>query len=373
MNISVIGGGNVGTLIAGEFTKKNNKVTIYTRDVTKWCKEDIIVFERDLDIEYSYTPYKITSDIQEAVKDAQLIIITLPSFAIKDFIKNAKEYIKSGTIIGIYPGTGANEFEFSELLDKECVIFGTQRICSVVRLKEYGKYVVTSGKRKKMYIGVIPQKNGEMVRELFSRLFDIETTLLPNYLNVTLTPSNPILHPSRLYSLFKEYSDGVKYDRIPLFYEEWNDESSQILINCDKELHDVLDKISIDTSYIRPLLEHYESTNYIEMTNKIRSINSFKGIKTPCINEDGKFIPDLQSRYFTADIPYGLIVIKAFAMIYSVDTPTIDLIINWYQQIVNKKYINFENNTLGEDSINLNLPQIYGLNTEEKIIKFYSR
>jgi len=373
MNISVIGGGNVGTLIAGQFTSKGHKVTIYTRDVKKWSKDKITVFDCDLNKEYSYIPYRITSNVKEAVMNAALIIITLPSFAIKNFIVSAKDYIKKGTIVGIYPGTGANEFECGELIDKGCIIFGTQRICSVVRLKKYGKYVVTSGKRKKMYIGVIPIKYGEEIRSLFSELFDIETILLPNYLNVTLTPSNPILHPSRLYSLFKDYKAGIKYDRVPLFYEEWNDESSQILINCDKELHNVLNKISLDTSYIRPILEHYESTNYIEMTNKIRSISSFKGLKTPCIKESDRFIPDLQSRYFTADIPYGLIVIKSFAMIYSVNTPTIDLIISWYQQIVNKDYINLKSNTLVEDSIDLNLPQLYGLNNDEKIIKFYSR
>jgi len=60
-------------------------------------------------------------------------------------------------------------------------------------------------------------------------------------------------------------------------------------------------------------------------------------------------------------------------MIYSVNTPTIDLIISWYQQIVNKDYINLKSNTLVEDSIDLNLPQLYGLNNDEKIIKFYSR
>ena len=43
MNITVVGGGNVGTLIAGQLTLKGNKVTIYTRDVSKWSNEITIL------------------------------------------------------------------------------------------------------------------------------------------------------------------------------------------------------------------------------------------------------------------------------------------------------------------------------------------
>lgn len=372
MNITVVGGGNVGTLIAGQLTLKGNKVTIYTRNVSKWSKE-ITIFDVDTNKEYIYSPFKITNNIFEAVNSADIIFITLPALAIKQFIKNAEKYIKKGTIIGIYPGTGANEIVCSELFDNKCIIFGTQRICSVVRLKEYGKYVITSGKRNTMYIGVLPISHGEKIRKLFSELFEIDTVLLPNYLNVTLTPSNPILHPSRLYSIFKDYYFGKVYDKIPLFYEDWTDESSKLLINCDLELHTILNKMSLDTSYIKPLLEHYESNNYTELTNKIRSIKSFKGLETPSKKIDNGYIPDLNSRYFTADIPYGLIIIKSFGILYSVNTPNINIIIDWYQKIVNKEYIILSNDTLGKDAIELNLPQLYGINSDIKVKKFYSK
>lgn len=84
-------------------------------------------------------------------------------------------------------------------------------------------------------------------------------------------------------------------------------------------------------------------------------------------------MPDLSSRYFTADIPYGLIIIKAFAVIYSVDTPTIDIIIDWYQKITNKNYIDLSKNIFGEDSIDLNLPQLYGIDSDAKVKEFYGK
>ena len=38
MNITIIGGGNVGTLMAAEFASKGHRVTIYTSGPEKWEK-----------------------------------------------------------------------------------------------------------------------------------------------------------------------------------------------------------------------------------------------------------------------------------------------------------------------------------------------
>lgn len=371
MKITVVGGGNVGTLVAGEFTKKGNEVTIYTRDKSKWS-DKITVLDRDTDSEYTYTPYKITEDIKEAVSEAEIVFVTMPAMAIKKFILSCQEYIRPNTWVGFYPGTGGIEFICSELIKKGCVIFGTQRISSVIRLKKYGEYVITSGKRKELFLGTIPQNMVNVVSDKMSELLDIKINALPNYLNVTLIPSNPILHPSRLYSIFKDYEKNMVYENVPMFYENWNDDSSKCLISCDEELHKILDVIKMDTSYIRPLLEHYESTDYKSLTKKICSINSFKGITTPSLKVDGGYIPDFNDRYFTADFPYGLIIIKAFGLICNIMTPNIDKIILWYQNIVGKEYINFSLNTLGRDSYELSLPQLYGINTVLEIEKYYT-
>ncbi len=370
MNICVIGGGNVGTLISAQLTKRNNKVKLYTRNLSKWSNE-ITVYDEDINCIIKEKIYKITDNLKEAINEAEFIIITIPSFAQKDLIGKLVELELKNTIICFYPGTGGGELLCENLVRNNVTICGVQRICSVARLIEYGRSVKTVGKRKKMYIGCIPYKNGEMVRSIFEKLFDISTELLPNYLNVTLTPSNPILHPSRLYVIFKDYDSIKTYNHIPLFYEDWDNESSELLIKCDVELHLIIKKLkNIDLSKVRPLLEHYESNNKIELTNKIRSITGFKGIKTPSIKKDDKYLPDLESRYFTADIPYGLLIIKDFALITKTKTPNIDNILFWYQRIVNKKYLIDENN-LGPDSYFINLPSNYGLDSVSKIEKFY--
>jgi hypothetical protein len=52
-------------------------------------------------------------------------------------------------------------------------------------------------------------------------------------------------------------------------------------------------------------------------------------------------IPDLHSRYCTADFPYGLTVIRQIAEIAGVDTPYINRLLDWYDgiAIINDKLI----------------------------------
>ena len=69
------------------------------------------------------------------------------------------------------------------------------------------------------------------------------------------------------------------------------------------------------------------------MTKKISSIAAFKGLKTPAVETNGLLIPDLHSRYFTADFSYGLTIIKQIGVLAGVSTPNIDSTMDWYKRI----------------------------------------
>ena len=55
------------------------------------------------------------------------------------------------------------------------------------------------------------------------------------------------------------------------------------------------------------------------------------------VSVEGGFIPDLHSRYFTADFSYGLTIIKQIADIAGVRTPNIDETMAWYKDIAIEK------------------------------------
>ena len=79
---------------------------------------------------------------------------------------------------------------------------------------------------------------------------------------------------------------------------------------------------------------------------------------------------DLNSRYFIEDLDFGLCIIKAFAEICEVDTPTVDKVIYWAQNLLNKDYL-VNGKLQGKDAKNLITPQNKGINTKEELIEYY--
>lgn len=182
----------------------------------------------------------------------------------------------------------------------------------------------------------IPASFNQIAADFLAECYGLPVFPLSNYLNITLINSNPILHTSRLYTIFKDYSPGKTYATLPLFYEEWSLESSELLENMDAELFAIIAKLSgkdLAVNEITTLLEHYESTNALELTNKLNSIHSLKGLKTPAIvHSDKSLSPDFDSRYFIANYPFGLDILISFGQCAEVPTTNMLKVSDWYHK-----------------------------------------
>lgn len=370
MNITIIGGGNIGTALVGEFSGKDHNVILYSSKVKDFGKK-IQVYEDNGN--YISKGFTVTDNMKQAVAQSELIINTVPANAVKRIADEMLEYIKPRVKILFVPGLGGMEFIFSKHIEKGAVLLGLQRVPAVYRLIEKGKSVKVSGRRKEgLFLGTIPAADaGECAKEM-EELFEMPCTALPSYLCVTLTPSNPILHTSRLYGLFKDYKKGTFYDKNILFYQEWDNVSSDILFKCDQELQDLIKELSeLDLSSVRSLRLHYESETVEALTKKITSIPSFAGLTSPMIEvEEDKWIPDWESRYFKADFPYGLAIIKGLAEILNVEVPTIDKVLLWYSEATGKEY--YKNGRFcGKDLENTGIPQNYGYSSKEDLLAVY--
>ena len=337
MNITIVGGGNIGTQFATHCAEKGHKVTIFT---TKF-----LLFDRTLKIIDSLNNVIHFGEIQLATDDAKLafsnadmVFITTPAFMANSMADIIYPYIKNNACIVLVPGIGGMECAFHNFLSKGCSIYGLQRVPSVARLVEYGKVVCAEGYRDTLFLGALPSAAAPACCKIIEGIFDMPCKPLPNFLNLTLTPSNPILHTSRLYSLFKDYSKGVVYDKVPLFYEEWDIQTSEILLPCDQEVQDICSTLSdFDLSFVKSLKIHYESQNAQQLTNKITSIKSFQGLLTPMKKIENGFIPDFSSRYFISDFSYGLSIIHQIAKFANVKTPNIDILLSWYYNLVGEQ------------------------------------
>lgn len=94
---------------------------------------------------------------------------------------------------------------FKDAISEGAIVFGLQRVPSVARLEKYVEYVCATGYRKALYVAALPSKYTKEVCSLLSDELQMQREPLPNYLNLTLTPSNPILYTTILKTIFNDY------------------------------------------------------------------------------------------------------------------------------------------------------------------------
>ena len=337
MKITIVGGGNIGTQFAVHCAEKRHEVTVFTSTPGLYNGHLSIVDEQGTITNEGFIKLA-TADPMQAFHDAELIMVTIPATLMNSIAHTVHLYAKPSAAICVVPGNGGSECAFKKCIERGNAFFGIERVPAVARLIEKGKTVKSTGYRDELHVAAIPRGNVDEFAELTEHLFGIKCTTIPNYLNLTMTPSNPILHTTRLRTLFSDWHDGITYEYVPLFYEEWNNASSELLLACDAEVQSICHAMpDFQLEKVVSLRDHYNSQTADEMTKKISSIPAFKGLKTPTVKVGSGFVPDLHSRYFTADFSYGLVIIKQIADFAAVHVPNIDATLNWYKEIAIEK------------------------------------
>ena len=284
---------------------------------------------------------------------------------------NIAPYVKDGAYIGVIPGFGGCEFYANDRFDKSVTLFGFQRVPYIVRMLEYGKISNLTSRKSQLIIGTIPSSKTNDVCDLIENLLHVSCISVSSYLSVTLTPSNPILHTARVYDLFCDaYTDTI-YAENPKFYAEWTLRASETLLAMDAELQELCHSIEeLDLSSVISLKIHYESETPDALTKKMQSIVSLKDMTSPMYPVENGYKPDLQSRYFIEDFPFGLCIIKGFCEIYRLNTPVIDKVLKWYETFADVEY--FVNDKFeGRDLKYTAIPQNFGIMTPEDVVSFY--
>ena len=364
--IVVVGGGNIGTLLCAELLHNNNDIKLYlnTRNKEKWSNE-IKVTDASNKLLYTAKNFIVTN---KKIADADLYFFTIPKHAIKNELEEYLQEVTSNNALFVFiPGTGGIEHLYAKRKNKNIDFVGLQRVPFISRLNVYGHSVSLLSKKDVIYAATMSGNKYCILNDLLK----IRVEYVPNYLAIALTPSNPILHTTRLYSLFTRFTPNeIVNDKI-LFYKMWDDESSEILLKADGEFQSICAAYSkLDLTNVKSLCQHYEVKSAREMTLKVASIEAFKNIEVPIKNVNNEYSIDLNSRYFLEDFNYGLIIVKAFAEIANIKTKMIDEILLWYGDLIGEKILD----NMGKLVVNSNMliPQNYGLFTVGDVEKYYT-
>lgn len=348
--ITIIGGGNIGTLMAADFSARGNEVTVYTRDESRWTNH-ISVYDREDNFLFDTEIARITESLEEAIIDAEIVWITTPSQTFEDYAERLEPLVRVDQTICVVPGSGA-EVAFANIIAKGCKFVGLEKVHGIARLKEYGKSVYSLGKKELLHVGVVPASSRFECAKMVWETLGIETVAHPNYLCVALTNVNAFLHTTRLVSMFGENAKDKVYDRKPYFYKEWDDASSKMIFDCDAELKSLLEEIPLHLESVELLHDFYKSETVEQLTETLATLPSFQTIMTPMIEVEGGYTVDWNNRYFKADFPYGLKLLLDYARAFNIETPTMEKIWEWYIS-KDKDAKGFEFNFTKEDIISI--------------------
>ncbi len=320
MKFSIIGAGNGGRAFAAYLSSKGHPVNLYNRSFSRIAdikKKGGVKSKGEIK---GYFPLNIiTQRLDYALKKADVILVVTPASAHKDIAQKIAHFLTKDQIILLNPGRTFGAIEFSQTIKEEIGSFPvfvaeTQTLLFTSRqLKKNGVQILKI--KDSVQFSAYPEKYTFFV---YDTLHEIFPQLVPvdDYLEMTLNNIGMLLHPtlsvlnSGIIDIGKEFK----------FYSE----------GATKRTCEVLERIQIEINKIMHILG-LKQINFCKwaknsygvsgkcMYDVIQEIIAYKDIIVP---------KRLVTRYFTEDVPTGLVTISSLAEFLGINTPIIDSIIN---------------------------------------------
>ena len=326
----VIGAGNGGTAMAGYLSMIGYKVNLYNRTLEKilpLIKEPIIYLtgeENGLGI-----LNKVTNNIEEAINDADIIMVTTPALGHYSIAKEMAPYLKDGQIIVLNPGRTGGALEVYETLLKtrkrnNIIVAEAQTFIYAARSNPINNAHIFKSK-KEVSLAAIPATKTDYVLKLINEAYpqfisakDVLETSINNY-GAIFHPAPTLLNSGHIErgSPFEYYIEGIT-PSIGNFLEK-----------MDRERMELGRLLQVNTiSAVQWLYESYGvkgSTIY----EAIQKNQGYKGLLAP---------QGLYTRYIYEDIPCSLVPMESMANLFGMKTPAISSIINIAQIMANRDF-----------------------------------
>lgn len=329
--ICICGGGALAHTVAGYIASQGAcEVRVLTRHPEQWSST--LLIDDAMGNQFKANLSMVTHSASLAVTGADIVLMCVPGFAIADVVKQIAPFVDSDTPVGSIVSSTGFFFIAHKLMPESTKLFGFQRVPFIARTTHYGHTAVIKGYKSKLLLATqnIKSQHREVLASDFEKLLNTPVELLNSYYEASLTNSNPLLHTSRIYSMWKNWHPGITYNTCPQFYADWTTDASRYYIAMDNEFQQLLRVLPVAPGAIPTVLDYYESSDELSLTQKLRSIEAFKGIMAPMVgNQRSGFVPDFSSRYFTEDFPFGLRWIAELAHEMNVASPVIDEVYGW--------------------------------------------
>ncbi len=387
MQITICGGGNAAHTATGLLSaREEHQVNVYLpfgQEAEKWraglTTQGGMKVNRKGDSIFG-SPAKVSSNPAEVIPDSQIVLLALPAFAHESILKEIFPFLEEGTLLGALAARGCFDLCATDVLGSTAetiTLFGLQTLPWACRIKEYGQEVDILGTKAKVGFATCPPDQAGELASLLGSQLDIHLEPMESFLSLTLAGTGQIIHPGVMYGLFCSWN-GQTFDEAPLFYQGIDAQTADILQCLSDEVQILRSTLeerypSIDLNSVRPL-DEWMCLSYaddIEDTSSLQTYfvtnRSYAGLKVPVKKAKGGLVPDFQARYLSEDVPFALLATRGIAELADVATPTIDEVITWSQDRLDREYL-VGNKLTGKDLIASRSPQRYGFQDLDRMI-----
>ncbi|MEH2921851.1 NAD/NADP octopine/nopaline dehydrogenase family protein [Samsonia erythrinae] len=295
------------------------------------------------------TPDCVTHDPAEACRDADVVIITVPANFRAGLLARIAAHLPTDkpVYVGAIPGfCGFDWLAERELATRpNAVIWGMKDVAHIAFDLLPGQSVKMGGEKATLYVATHRRENAASQQALVARLqrlYAAPVVLLPDYLEITLTPGNPIMHSAVIYGLIGPY--GQWYARplsqplcwwndcpeLGAYYLERMDEENQRLCAA------LASRLGVRLESVLPLKQEIidaygdQIADAHTMLSVLRTNQAYHGIGLPLRKrEAGGYEFDTQHRVFQEDIAYGLSLLVTIAENLAVSVPYIEEVYRW--------------------------------------------
>ncbi|KAJ9461462.1 Tauropine dehydrogenase [Diplonema papillatum] len=363
IQVTICGGGNAAHVMVCDFTLKGYTVNLYApyADEAKQFKknmpaEGILINYRATGRSARARPQRVSKHAEDVIPGSKFIFIPLPVFAHEGTLLDIVPHCDEDACIVALPATGAFDWcaeSVFKKLGKRVTVAGISPLPYVCRTAKYAQEVNLLGQKHNVLMATLPGPKVHELAPIIDHMIGSHIERAPTFLPITLIPTNPIMHTGRCYGLFVAsgyWRERKGYPRMVLFYEECDDVSDRVLIQLDDEnqkivkaLDEVIPgstggkvlKLNQYLKWTTPEIEKWDTP-----ADTFRTNPQFKGVGSPMrMVAPDYWVPNFESRYFTEDIPFGLLTNKGLAELLGVETPMMDTILEWCQKEMGKKWL----------------------------------
>ncbi len=333
--VAVLGGGNGGHAVAANLSLAGFKVNffelpLFAESLDKVLRTKEIQIE-GVSVDGVAKMNLATTDIQQAIKDAEVIFVITPAFGHKAMAEVCAPFIQDGQIIVLMPGSGGS-LEFVNIfhqkkVKREVTFVESCTLPYGARLKGSGHVSVLIN-AVILPTGVFPsKKTGEVIPKL--KQFYPTITPANDVLEAAINNPNPIVHPvaTLLNAARIEHSKGDFYlyaegmtPAVARTFESLNDERLAICKTLGYKLYH-WDNLEFKDYNLGETEEEcrYRILN-TSMDAAFGKDGIYAGIKM-------KGPEHLKDRFVTEDVPYGMVLLSTLGELLGVPTTTHDAVI----------------------------------------------